>query len=113
MTDTITPQSLLKRAAAIITERGWYQGHYIDDQGQCVCPLGALHIAYAEALGLRNPARHVGSWPEGSRPDPLQEAVNGLQDSISTRDWVADWNDAPGRTKEDVLSALRAAAEES
>lgn len=109
MTDTITPQALLDRAADIITERGWYQGHFIDEEGRCVCALGALNLAYAEAAGV-DASVNGGAWHGWPGPKPLNLAVDALQAATGQEDWIAEWNDDEDRTEAEVVAALRAAA---
>lgn len=114
-----TPAALLARAADIIDERGWNQGFYYNDTG-CVCVLGAIHAAVAEAAGqdvtedrLKFP--HL-PLSEESRPlvQSYNHAVKALSDTVpfgdAFRSAIPDWNDENGRTKEEVQALLRRAA---
>jgi hypothetical protein len=89
-----TWQRLLLGAAAIIEERGLRQhgfgGKYTDREP--VCALRALDIA-AEENGGGN------GW---GRPRTAIMAHVGC-------DSVVNWVDAPGRTQEEVLAAMRGA----
>lgn len=80
---------ILWNAADYIEAHGWCQGTI--KVGVRVCAMGAL----SESIGDRN---HV----------IAQDAVNRLTARVGT--YVAQWNDDPGRTKEEVIAALRAAA---
>ncbi len=67
-------------------ERGWCQGACYRDGA--VCMLGAL--------GFRNDRR-----PE-AEPLTVQKAMTRLEHAIGTHA-IGAWNDAAGRTKEEVL----------
>jgi hypothetical protein len=87
---------LLLKAAALIEERGWCQREQESDDGR-LCALGALHYA------------------DGNRPyDGVsklgQKARNRLCRAIGTDRVGSQWNDVPGRTKEEVVAKLRAVA---
>lgn len=80
---------LLLDAADCIEKYGWCQGHAQDDKGR-VCVLGAM--VYGAA-----------SYEDWQRAiDKIIRQTNVLE--------IASWNDAPGRTMEEVVSMLRAAA---
>jgi hypothetical protein len=81
----------LDDAADRIEQRGWVQGHTSSDEGLC------LIYALGEATRVNAPSK----WRTVS--DSLQRIV-GLD--------LVDWNDAPGRTKQQVLDAFRAAAKQ-
>lgn len=92
----------LLAAAQIIRERGWCQGDYSDARG-AVCTLGALLV--------------VDSWKVGDREAiwkfedlPLHEACRLRFQKYLGIDFTPQWNDAPGRTVDDVLAALTSAA---
>lgn len=74
----------LREAAAVIQKRGWVQGRLSDDKGR-VCTVGAFCL-------LRN----------------YIEGYVRFSDYISVRYMksIANWNDVPGRTKEEVVEAL-------
>ncbi len=82
-------QETLLDAADQLERRGWCQGRTVDNEGR-MCALGAL-IAVAGHATHDEWLAHV----------KLQEVVG---------DRVDLWNDAPERTKEDVVAAFRQAA---
>lgn len=89
----MTAREVLLRAADRIERFGWVQGRAHGDGGSC-CALGAISAVLGAGFttGLESMqivlARHLGIAPCN----------------------VARWNDAPGRTASDVITALRAAA---
>lgn len=91
----LTPhrQALLD-AAAYISEHGWCQNTL--RSGDKVCLLGALW----ETLGILDVSKHhlVASQAE----QRLSSFFGWLN--------VTDWNDAPGRTVDEVIAALEMAA---
>lgn len=86
----------LREAAAIVRERGWTQGAYVDDDGR-VCIEGAI----CEALGGPRPA--VVPFAPFVDADEELRAVIGYVSPV-------EWNDAPERTADEVIAALEAAA---
>jgi len=80
-------KDILLRAAEILEERGWCQGHY--RHGGAFCAMGAIK----EAAPLNS------------------EAMNAL-DALSRRvePHVAAWNDHPSRTASEVIAKLREVA---
>lgn len=85
---------VLRRAADIIERRGWCQNDYQD--GAAVCILGALRLAI------------TGNTDNHS--DRVHNPAERLAKNLGQAPWV--WNDEPGRTKEEVIAALRSAAEQ-
>ena len=82
----------LRRAAEIIEERGWWQGiNGIGPKGQ-VCVLRAINVS------------------AGDRPKTFVKSIIRLETWLN-RLGIAKWNDHPDRTKDEVLKALREAAE--
>ena len=81
----MTPEEILAEAARLV-ERGWCQGTYRDTDGR-VCLVGALN----EASG--RPCTY------------LDEAWNAV--CLEIPQGPSDWNDTPGRTAEEVATALR------
>lgn len=99
---------ILVQAADLIEERGWNQGDYVNDCGG-LCTFGALYIA-------------VGLTPAFIRTDEadqralaaltvVDEAAQALRQHVGRDVGISEWNDAPGRTKAEVVTALRAAAQ--
>lgn len=111
-TDTITPQALLNRAAALLDERGWYQGSWTGNDG-CLCAWGALNVAAAEASGEapsdEDPKPPDDEFTDASLYAAYQRAVRKFESVIRTYD-IACWNDSPERTKDEVQAMLRRAA---
>jgi len=90
----MTVAETLNAAADYLEQHGWCQGQMFGPDDS-VCAVGAIaevtradtdYDHYSEALEVA--MSYVGGGP------------------------VSQWNDAPGRTKEDVIAMLRAAAEE-
>ncbi len=86
---------VLRKAADLIDERGWLQGQNFDADGRC-CAFWALGKAAGKQRGLR----------------PIYDQFAGYLHARNPR-WreVSSWNDAPGRTKEQVVAALRECAD--
>lgn len=90
-----TAVDVLRDAHALIVEKGWWQGGRTRAVKGTHCAISALtstgvneSLAEEEAMGL------------------LTEAIG-----VSTLVDVVDWNDAPGRTVEEVLAAFDRAIE--
>ena len=88
------------RKARELVEKGWHQGQFaadrqgrecsaFDDEAACFCAWGALRRSRAN-LGIR--------LPFGPLLEPLQGVIGDVEPTA--------WNDAPGRTKEEVLEAF-------
>ncbi len=84
-------RKLLNDAADYIEEHGWCQGELRDEMGQ-VCILGA-----------------IASIPDPEDWEPRSVALKALR-AITGSPFPDNWNDAPGRTKEEVIAAFRNAA---
>jgi hypothetical protein len=80
---------MLLRAADYIEEHGWCQSRVMDKEGR-VCLLGA--ILYVGGTGLDFMPR-------------VEKAAGIGQGGL-----IACWNNAPGRTKQEVVDVLRRAA---
>ncbi len=91
-------KALLLKAAELVEERGHNQGWYEGDNGS-LCILGALEVASGEEpfsmSEILLPLHHGCGLAHDLRPFALG---------------VIRWNDAPGRTKAEVVQALRNAA---
>jgi hypothetical protein len=85
--DLNADQRMLLDAADLIEERGWCQGSYSDQDGR-VCAIGAIVRA--------------GNHQHYRRAEAMMMMVVGMS--------VVGWNDIKGRTKEEVITALRRAA---
>jgi len=89
---------VLLDAADIIERRGWHRGSYESGYG-AVCALGAINIAANGAALKFGPSSN----------DAVVRMTHYLVQT-GYEDGVHSWNDQPGRTKEEVVAALRAAA---
>lgn len=86
-----------RRAADYIAEHGWMQGNFTNSEGE-VCILGALHRV-TERFGFFWGAEDlVGQYL----------FAQGFWSGVGS---IAIYNDAPTTTKEDVILALKRAAE--
>jgi hypothetical protein len=116
MTVHTLPSEILTRAAVILTERGWTQGDWSNptgtDQPCSVCILAALNLAAG---------RDADDRINGLVADAADAvaAILGLDhlvaDAIDLHDTFVDvlgagWNDDHGRTANEVIRVLRAAA---
>jgi hypothetical protein len=97
---TPTPEQvadLLDDAAALTERDGWAQGWMHDPDGRW-CQVGAIKGA-AAARGMQ------WNWPL------LQAAFNAVADAIGVPTVeLTGWNDAEGRTEQQVLGMLRTTA---
>ena len=114
----VTVRDVLHRSADLLEEFGWCQGNYacrdglpLDDaevfRGDSFCSAGAMIRAASELMG--QPPR------DGTSSDPwLDDCYAAFTAAIGESGFadqqVADWNDAPGRTKAEVVARLRDAA---
>lgn len=95
MSNEKTPAQILRDAAELIRTRGWCQGEYEIDG--CLCIFGAVHVALGrepDGIGFTTADRQIA--------DALRSATGVVI--------VPDWNDAPGRTAEQVIAAIERAA---
>jgi hypothetical protein len=100
-TPTVTTRDVLHRAADLLGEWAWCQG--AAQRGDAFCALGALWFA---ATG--EPPKCISfDHSDGDLP-PLYAAG---RDAFNRVGGDARWNDAPERTKADVVAKLREAAE--
>jgi hypothetical protein len=86
-----TVRDVLHRAADLLEEFGWCQGRAGSKADGAMCAGGAVIEAVAD---FRNGPNFWTTWSR------FCEKYRGTS-----------WNDAPGRTKEEVVTALREAAE--
>ena len=105
-------RDILLKAASIV-EEGWCQGAYhrradgtwegMNLQGQETVTLRPAAVTSC-ARGAILRARHELGLP---RPPYGQSAADLLKGSVGP---IIDWNDAPGRTADEVAEAMRTAA---
>lgn len=98
----MTIAEVLEGAANYIEEHGWQQGH-AGVPGGPRCLAGAIH----SAIGVE-PVHH---GLVDLLPKEFRSALNAVGKQTQTSPVL--WNDLPGRTKEQVIDALRAAAKEA
>lgn len=100
---------ILDKAADLIDTRGWNQGHYVNESGGLDLD-GALHAA----VGM-DPQRGTGMhrWPGWTQERELasNRTYAWLKRWFNRSETPIWWNDQAGRTKEEVVSTLRAAAQ--
>jgi hypothetical protein len=109
---TIKTSDWRERAAQIIEERGWCQGSFADEFGQ-VCLGGAILAAF-DLDPLKpdwTPAAREAIDAVGQEvlPDPDADLNDTLLDD-GYLDVLGLWNDADGRSKDDVIALLRRAS---
>jgi hypothetical protein len=89
-----TTADVLRAAARYIEEHGWYPGD----------PSGGAITCLFTGIGSVE--------PPGDRRLAAYDAVYAVIGGRTYSD-IFDWNDTPGRTRDEVLAALRAAADAS
>jgi hypothetical protein len=126
----LTPADILRGAARYLQLHGWTQGNLYADTGHttnaspfgvAACALGAIGMA---ALGKRvqDDPEFPDEWREYQRASNALDdylTITGAKNTVPAPNGespdaasVGDWNDAPGRTAEEVIAALLAAADE-
>lgn len=104
---------ILDEALDFLRRNGWIQGDYINQQqiddgegpGDCACcARGAINMA-------------AGGPPDNDYLPGAEAASNAvltwllISGALGETLSLPEWNDAPGRTADDVMSALAAAAQ--
>lgn len=96
-------QTIIDGAIKTLTEIGWIQGnaYALNEDGKVTgaCMLGAIscrNSAYRRVL-------HTGVT------EILANLIRSDADKFTERWVIADWNDAPGRTRAEVIDLLRRA----
>jgi hypothetical protein len=97
----MTPSEILLKAADLLAERGWTQGQLVSAGGR-VCALGAIRIACTGTIDV---------LPGLSLGDAGNSASRRLETYVGC--WIASWNDAPERTAEDVILAMKRVAHDT
>jgi hypothetical protein len=87
----------LRAAADLLEHEGWTQGQFQDEETGCRCAAGALEAAAEEEIS--------GRWLDGIAALTQQLGISPGPISLYR------WNDTPGRTADEVIAALRAAAD--
>lgn len=107
---------ILRRASDILGERGWCQGLMEDAQGR-VCAMGAFAAALDEAILMPLDAEQEEfASALDRRADIHIEFVKAFARAAglhydSNSNPIPEWNDRTGRSVEDVVLAMKRAAE--
>ena len=99
---------VLSKARDVLAERGWHQGDFATAPDGAVCAVGACSVA---AYGMPTMIAETFGDPDGETLLRLIRDVicdSQYADPMST---IAQWNDDPSRTYEDVVLALKQAEE--
>lgn len=97
----MTPQDVLRQAADLIERTGWCRRAFARDKRRRVV---GFYSKDACRFCVRGAIYRVGGAGLNGDIERL------LKRHIGTRH-ISDWNDAPGRTKDEVIATLRRAAE--
>lgn len=116
----VKAKDIYNKAVDVIEELGWAQGQLggrqreYDMRGNKIdaacCAVGAIRQAAQDITGT------TGLSAYGSISllrHALEEMIDFKPDDFIVRASITRWNDAPGRTKEEVIELLRKAAEKS
>lgn len=111
----LTLPQVYRRAVEVLDERGWCQGRYVDETG-CLCAGGALGVALGATPNFipddaEAPALRTWIGMHGDVEDQWITAIAHLIHVLGRS--VSGFNDAPGRTVDEVRAALLRAAEEA
>lgn len=103
------PVEVLRKAKALIEERGWCQGDFTNEAG-CFCMLGACYAALGSTFNLRvelddDDGSVVARFFEPSMDSFPSDVTRPLLAAVEAY-YVHDWNDTRGRTKKEVLDAF-------
>jgi hypothetical protein len=109
----VNTSEILNRAADLIDAAGLAKGKHINRKG-CLCSAGAMYAAVGiEPKWGRAPEEWPGWTVAGD--SEVRVAFDAFGWWLIARGFdaadAADWNDKKGRTKEEVVAALRGAAE--
>ncbi len=98
---TVTAADILERAADLLDREGWTQGISMNRHGARCMSRALFDAGRGHLLAKVEP---------DTTPAPSLEAFRACEQEISLDDrpgLLVSWNDAPGRTKEEVTTALR------
>lgn len=100
------PRDVLLEAADLIETRGLAKGGFVDEKG-CYCTYGALYRAK-----LHTVAGHSSQViDEANAVVKVLGGSLGRYGASEAFNVITDWNDAAGRTADEVVDTLRKAAE--
>lgn len=95
---TLTPQDVCALAADLLEEHGWCQGMARSANGKHCISGGLFEVTHSSLSDLSRGCCRM-----------YEEALQLVQMTIS-RINIPEWNDRPGRTKEEAVDALRRAS---
>lgn len=98
-----TSEAVLKRAAQEVELRGLWQGEYRGPNGE-VCITESIHLAITELCDRKGKPGATALTYEAKRRMREYLGVGTGTGGLPT------WNDSPGRTQAEVVTALRGAA---
>lgn len=108
------PRQILRGAAEYISEHGWNQGDFRDAQTGAVCAAGGIFAV----LGFEYDEDGLPASNTTYKEYVAETALAMLADSVgivppghSSISDIPEWNDAPERTAEDVILAMKRASE--
>lgn len=106
MTETMTlsPKDILVEAKNILNTEGWIQFTYHDGKGYCM--LGAMY----KAVGAEYNAHGIPVYSR-EQADAVEKAAKNFKGIAGEEGWPPFFNDANGRTKQEVLDAFDLAAQ--
>lgn len=99
----MTTVDVLRKAKALLQEKGWIQGEFAKDAGGNMCSPFEQAAACFCAWGAIRRAAADGHAETGPSVDALVRAVEG---DVPTALSLVDWNDAPGQQAAAVLAAF-------
>lgn len=118
-------QILIRARELIADPYHWLQGEYAqdvcgqgldpwDDDVSCMCLVGAVDRAAVE-LGIVTKPDDCDDlrFEHVETAEPVQEAIQALQDALGPSGLVSDFNDDPHTLHEDVITLLDRAIEAS
>ncbi len=111
-TPTITPTGRVTRVAALLVDaraelaaRGWHRGDHVDEATGAVDLSGALRLAAGvHPYDLPDDPTVLQALCDAE--DELAFELGGNPTSIDAGEYLAAWNDHPGRTPADVRDLL-------
>lgn len=105
MTAPTTVPEALRAAAGVVAARGHCQDTYEDSAGR-VCVVGALRVALFGSTATP----HTFECSEHSLHSKVYKALSLYIESVFRDSCVPVYNDAPERTRQEVIDTLNAAA---
>lgn len=110
--DKLQTAADLRSAAAYINEHGWHQGVWRGENG-AVCAVGGL-------VGVLDAWSPTNQWTPGLMVGETRARFDTARDELEALLWrngsfedatsVEAWNDAQGRTREDVTGLMEKTA---